>query len=81
MESAAALMPASTGLNGLVFYFLLKLNIPDGPEYENTTLYQWTGESLIKSAGVKSKFFEKRTYQNSENVQNILNTWPGLTYM
>ena len=36
MESAAARVPPSTGLNG--FYFLLKLNIPEGPEYENTPL-------------------------------------------
>ena len=27
-----------------------------------------------KTAGVKSKFSEKRTYQNSENVHNFLNT-------
>ena len=26
-----------------------------------------------KTAGVKSKFSVKRTYQNSENVHNILN--------
>ena len=32
MESAAPLMPPSIGLNGL-----------QGPEYENTTLYQCTG--------------------------------------
>ena len=44
MESAAALMPPCTGLK--VFYFPLKLNIPEGPEYENTTLYQCMGKSL-----------------------------------
>ena len=27
-----------------------------------------------KTAGVKSKFSEKRTYQNSENVHNFINT-------
>ena len=32
-----------------------------------------------KTAGVKSKFSEKRTYQNSENVHYFLNTWPGFT--
>ena len=42
MESAAALMPRSTGLNGL----LPKLNILEGAEYENAALYQCTEESL-----------------------------------
>ena len=46
MKSAAALMPSSTGL--IVFYFLLKLNVPEGTEYENTALYQCTGESLTQ---------------------------------
>ena len=32
-----------------------------------------------KTAGVKSKFSEKRTYQNCENVPYFLNTWPGFT--
>ena len=32
-----------------------------------------------KTAGVKSKFSEKRTYQNSENIHNLLNTCPGFT--
>ena len=32
----------------MVFYFLLKLNIPEGPEYENTTLDQSRGESLTR---------------------------------
>ena len=32
-----------------------------------------------KTAGVKSKFSEKRSYQNSENVHYISNTWPGFT--
>ena len=56
MESAAARVPPSTGLNGL--HFLLKLNIPEGPEYENTTLYQCKGKVFpyTKTAGVKSKF-------------------------
>ena len=65
----------------MVFYFLLKLNIPEGPEYENTTLYQCKGEIYhdTKAAGMKSKFSEKRTYQNSENVHYFLNTWPGFT--
>ena len=44
MESTATLMPPSTGLNGfLLSGRLLKLNIPEGPEYENTTLYQCMG--------------------------------------
>ena len=64
-------VPPSTGLNGLLLS--VKLNIPEGPEYENTTLYQFDRESLThtKIAGVKSKFSEKRTYQNSENVHYI----------
>ena len=53
MESAAACMPTSTGLN--IFYYLLKLNIPEGPEYENTTLYQCKGESLT---GYKDSWYE-----------------------
>ena len=32
-----------------------------------------------KTAGVISKYSEKRTYQNSENVHYFLNTWPGFT--
>ena len=65
MESAAAIMSPRTGLNGLLLS--AELNIPGGPEYENTKLD-------TKTAGVISKFSEKRTYQNSENVHNFLNT-------
>ena len=32
-----------------------------------------------KTAGEKSKFSEKRTYQNSGNKHYFLNTWPGFT--
>ena len=32
-----------------------------------------------KTAGVKSKFSEKRTNQNSENVHYFLNTWHSFT--
>ena len=46
MESAAALMPPSTGLNGLLFS--AEINFPEEPEYENTTLYQCTGGSLTQ---------------------------------
>ena len=66
----------------MVFYFLLKLNIPEGPEYETTTLNQSTGESLTQ---YKDSWCEiqvlgnKKTYQNSVNVHNFLNTLPGFT--
>ena len=65
----------------MVSYFLLKLNIPAGPEYENTTLYQCKGKVFpdTKTAGVKSKFSEKRSYQNSENIHYFLTTRPGFT--
>ena len=69
----------------MFFFFLLKLNIPEGPEYENTSLINVQGgggggvKPDTKTGGVKSKFSEKGTYQNSENVHNFLNTWPGFT--
>ena len=44
MESATARVPPSTGLNGLLLSE--KLNIPEGPEYKNTTLYQCKGGSF-----------------------------------
>ena len=44
MESAAARVPPSTGLNGLLLS--AETNIPEGPEYENTTLYQCKGGSF-----------------------------------
>ena len=36
----------------MVFYFLLKLNIPDGPEYENTTLSIYGGKFNLILLGV-----------------------------
>ena len=77
MESAAALMPPSTGLNYLLLFAETKYSWRT--KYENTPLYQCMGESLTqyKDSWCEIKFSEKRTYQNSVNIHNLLNTCPG----
>ena len=74
MESSAALMPPSTGLNGLLLSAETKYS--RRARHENTTLYQCMGESIIqyKDSWCKIQVRWKKNYQNSENVHNFLNT-------
>ena len=70
MESAAALMPPSTSLNVL----LLSAETKIFQKYQNMKIQHFINvrgkvEPNTKTAGVKFKFFEKKTPTNSENVQ------------